>query len=105
MEEASDGLDYEGNTNLGNNQREDGRKFIGRGFLPILGRYMYNAVGKAINQDLIGKLKCSQYEKSTIRTYTHFHKCCSIKVTVQFETEGNGQNEIVCHMDRSEAKL
>ena len=30
---------------------------------------------------------------------------CSIKVTVQFETEGNGQNEIVSHMDRSEVKL
>ena len=29
----------------------------------------------------------------------------SLKVTVQFETEGNGQNEIVSHMDRSEVKL
>ena len=28
-----------------------------------------------------------------------------LKVTVQFETEGNGQNEIVIHMDRSEVKL
>ena len=28
-----------------------------------------------------------------------------IKVTVQFETEGNDQNEIVSHMDRSEVKL
>ena len=27
-----------------------------------------------------------------------------IKVTVQFETEGNGQNEIFSHMDRSEVK-
>ena len=27
------------------------------------------------------------------------------KVTVQFETEGNGQNEIVSNMDRSEVKL
>ena len=31
--------------------------------------------------------------------------CYCIKVTVQFETEGNGQNEIVSHMDRSEVKL
>ena len=29
----------------------------------------------------------------------------TIKVTVQFETERNGQNEIVSHMDRSEIKL
>ena len=28
-----------------------------------------------------------------------------IKVTVQFETEGNGQIEIVSPMDRSEVKL
>ena len=28
-----------------------------------------------------------------------------LKVTVQFETEGNGQNEIVSSMDRSEVKL
>ena len=28
-----------------------------------------------------------------------------IKVTVQFETEGNGQNEIFSRMDRSEVKL
>ena len=28
-----------------------------------------------------------------------------LKVTVQFETEGNGQNEIVSYMDRSEVKL
>ena len=28
-----------------------------------------------------------------------------LKVTVQFETEGNGQNEIVSNMDKSEVKL
>ena len=27
------------------------------------------------------------------------------KVTVRFKTEGNGQNEIVSHMERSEVKL
>ena len=27
------------------------------------------------------------------------------KATVQFETEGNGQNEIVSHMERSEVRL
>ena len=29
----------------------------------------------------------------------------SFKVTVQFETEGNGQNEIISPMDISEVKL
>ena len=33
------------------------------------------------------------------------YKHPSIKVTVQFKTEGNGQNEIVSHMERSEVKL
>ena len=28
-----------------------------------------------------------------------------LEVTVQFETEGSGQNEIVCNMDRLEVKL
>ena len=28
-----------------------------------------------------------------------------VKVTVQFETQGNGQNEIFSHMDRSEIRL
>ena len=28
-----------------------------------------------------------------------------VKVTVQFETEGNGQNKIFSHMDRSEVKF
>ena len=28
-----------------------------------------------------------------------------LKVTVQLETEGNGQNEIVSHMDRLEVKV
>ena len=28
-----------------------------------------------------------------------------VKVTVQFETEGNDQNEVVSHMDKSEVKL
>ena len=34
-----------------------------------------------------------------------FYDWKSFKVTVQFETEGNGQNEIFSHMDRSEVKL
>ena len=28
-----------------------------------------------------------------------------VKITVQFETEGNSQNEIASNMDRSEVKL
>ena len=35
----------------------------------------------------------------------NINKPTDIKVIVQFETEGNGQNEIYSHMDRSEVKL
>ena len=35
----------------------------------------------------------------------HFPLHLPLKITVQFETEENGQNEFVSHMDRSEVKL
>ena len=35
----------------------------------------------------------------------HFRKTILLKVTVQFETEGRGQNEIFSHVDRLEVKL
>ena len=35
----------------------------------------------------------------------HTYPTFNLKVTVQFETEENGQNEIISHMDRSEVKL
>ena len=37
--------------------------------------------------------------------YSQPNFCVWFKVTVQSETEGNGQKEIVSHMDRSEVKL
>ena len=47
-----------------------------------------------------------QIFKSSLKIFL-FNKfyCNVLKVTVQFETEGNSQNEIVSHMDRSEVKL
>ena len=40
----------------------------------------------------------------TKKTLLNFFKKIRLKVTGQFETEGNGQNEIFIHMDRSEVK-
>ena len=37
--------------------------------------------------------------------YSQPNFCVWFKVTVQSETEGNGQKEIVSHIDRSEVKL
>ena len=39
------------------------------------------------------------------KIFVRINATSSLKVTVQFETEGNGQNEIFNHMDRSEVKL
>ena len=51
------------------------------------------------------------YTHKLIRLFSHIvniqHRfyIIFIKVTVQLETEGIGQNEIVCPMDRSKVKL
>ena len=46
------------------------------------------------------------HTRTRLRQFPIKHQDPTIfKVTVQFETEGNGQNEFVSHMDRSEVKL
>ena len=55
--------------------------------------------GLVINLASIGSLR----ERTATSTRTAENN--KLKVTVQFETEGNGQNEIFSHMDRSKVKL
>lgn len=50
-EEIASGQAYEGRSNLGNNQRGDGRKFKGRGLIQLTGRANYAAYGRAINRE------------------------------------------------------
>ena len=50
---------------------------------------------KKITRDLTRSVLNAKYE---VLLNSH-------KVTVQFETEGNGRDEIVSYLDRSEAKL
>ena len=45
------------------------------------------------------------YEYVEYRIYSNKRPGRLFKVTVQFEIEGNGQNEIFSHMDRSKVKL
>ena len=47
----------------------------------------------------------SIFYKTIIMTALQQAVSLHIKVTVQFEIEGNGQNEIFSHMHRSEVKL
>lgn len=46
---------YEGMTSLGNTEVGDGLRFIGRGYLQILGRANYTRFGNAIGVDLISQ--------------------------------------------------
>ena len=46
-----------------------------------------------------------RYNQSFYKAFKIVIEMSAVKVTVHFETEGNGQNEIISHMDRSEVKL
>ena len=59
----------------------------------------YNQRKRRISSQVAGR------DKWDLHVYILWASDYNVKVTVQFETEGNGQNEFVSHMDRSEVKL
>ena len=44
---------YEGNKKLGNTQPGDGKRFLGRGYIQLTGRWNYNHFGKKVGVDLV----------------------------------------------------
>ncbi|KAL9984678.1 hypothetical protein ACROYT_G007002 [Oculina patagonica] len=52
-EESSDGQEYIGKENLGNTKEADARKYISRGFLPLIGKHMYQLAKSSINNNII----------------------------------------------------
>jgi len=54
-EESSNGQEYEKMENLGNSKEADGRKYISRGFLPLIGKHMYQLASLSVNSNIIRK--------------------------------------------------
>ena len=64
----------------------------------------FAGVARELQKQNKGHLELKRFMYQQIVPFRR-HFAARIKVTVQFETEGNGQNEIVSHTDRLEVKL
>jgi putative chitinase len=53
IQELGTGISYEGEKSLGNTQRGDGRRFIGRGYFKLVGRAAYEEYKKHSGIDVI----------------------------------------------------
>ena len=53
MEEYSSGEQYENRKDLGNDQKGDGKRYKGRGYIQLTGRYNYRKYGKLVGENLI----------------------------------------------------
>ena len=54
-EESSNGQEYERKESLGNFKEADGRKYISRGFLPLIGKHMYQLATLSVDSKIIRK--------------------------------------------------
>ena len=57
---------YEGRKDLGNTQPGDGRRFRGRGWIQLTGRYNYTKAGKALGIDLANKPQLAADENTAM---------------------------------------
>lgn len=53
LQELSSGKEYEASTELGNTEVGDGRRFLGRGYLKIIGRHQYTEYAKHSKVDIL----------------------------------------------------
>ena len=61
-EENSDGEKYKGKESLGNTRASDARKYISRGFLPLIGKHMYQLVKTSLNINITRKSEKNSIE-------------------------------------------
>lgn len=54
-EESSNGQQYKKKETLGNFKEADGRKYISRGFLPLIGKHMYQLAALSVDSKIIRK--------------------------------------------------
>lgn len=61
-EENSDGEKYKGKESLGNTRASDARKYISRGFLPLIGKHMYQLVKTSLDIEITRKFEKNAVE-------------------------------------------
>ena len=61
-EENSDGEKYKGKESLGNTRASDARKYISRGFLPLIGKHMYQLAKTSLNINITRKSEKNSVE-------------------------------------------
>ena len=60
--------------NLGNTKPGDGRRFKGRGFIQLTGRYNYEKAGKALNLDLVNNPGLAERAENRARVSAWYYK-------------------------------
>lgn len=63
---------YEGNKDLGNTEKGDGRRYMGRGLIQLTGRANYRAMGSKLGLDLVADPELAATPEVAVRTAVEF---------------------------------
>ena len=74
VEEISSGEQYEGWAGLGNTQPGDGKKFKGRGYIQLTGRYNYTNYGKLLGLDLVNNPELALVPENAAKIFVAYFK-------------------------------
>ncbi len=74
VKEMASGTAYEGRRDLGNIFPGDGRKFKGRGFIQLTGRFNYAKYGKKIGVDLVTNPDLAMDLNNSAKILAHYFK-------------------------------